>query len=169
MKKLLVALILLYSLPVMAETYEWTDQQGTVHFTEDLGTIPKKYRKRAKRVGDEGGAPEVTITNGPVKGSAKGEPKGDEGDKPKKFYGGKDEAYWRNAFRKANNELQHTETELATLKGRLSDTSKMSRSEYLAIQNTIRHTEVRLQEAQQKLDALQATADRAEVPAEFRQ
>ncbi|HJV35344.1 DUF4124 domain-containing protein [Geomonas sp.] len=168
MKKLIVALILLYALPVLAETYEWTDQQGTVHFTEDLGSIPKKYRKKAKVVGGDESAPEVTISNEPAKGAAKAEPKGDEGDKPKKLYGGKDEAAWRTAFRNANYEVQQTETELATLQGRMNDTSKMSRSEYLAVQNTIKHTEVRLQEARQKLDALQATANRAGVPPEFR-
>jgi hypothetical protein len=110
----------------------------------------------------------VIITDEPAKGAAKGEPKGDEGEKSKKLYGGKDEAAWRTAFRNANNEVQQTESELATLKGRLGDTSNMSRSEYLAVQNTIKHTEVRLQEARQKLDALQASANRAGVPPEFR-
>jgi hypothetical protein len=167
MKKLLVALILLYSLPVLAETYEWTDQQGTVHFTEDRGSIPKKYRKKAKVVGDDS-TPEVTISNEPAKGAAKAESKGDEGEKSKKLYGGKDEAAWRTAFRNADYEVQSIETELATLQGRLNDTSKMSRSEYLSVQNTIKHTEIRLQEARQKLEALQSSANRAGVPPEYR-
>jgi hypothetical protein len=33
-----------------AETYTWTDEQGTIHFTEELGTVPKTIRKKARRV-----------------------------------------------------------------------------------------------------------------------
>lgn len=54
MKKSFVVLSLLFStsLPVAAETYSWTDGNGTVNFTEDVGSIPKKYRKKAKMYGD---------------------------------------------------------------------------------------------------------------------
>lgn len=33
-----------------AETYTWTDEQGTAHFTEDLGSVPKKARKQSRKV-----------------------------------------------------------------------------------------------------------------------
>ena len=60
MKKLLVLLLLLYPLSAVAVTYEWTDEKGTVNFTEDLGNVPKKYRKKVKVLGaDEGGAPQI--------------------------------------------------------------------------------------------------------------
>ena len=36
-----------------AETYTWTDAQGTVHFTEDLGTVPAKLRKKVRKLGDD--------------------------------------------------------------------------------------------------------------------
>jgi len=32
-----------------AETYTWTDEQGTIHFTEDLGTVPEKIRKTLRK------------------------------------------------------------------------------------------------------------------------
>jgi hypothetical protein len=32
-----------------AETYTWTDEQGTMHFTEDLGTVPEKIRKTLRK------------------------------------------------------------------------------------------------------------------------
>jgi Domain of unknown function (DUF4124) len=35
-----------------AETYTWTDKQGTVHFTEDLGQVPKNIRKTVRKSED---------------------------------------------------------------------------------------------------------------------
>ena len=52
MKKLLVLLLLLYPLSASAETYQWVDERGTTNFAEDLGKVPKKYRKKAKRLGE---------------------------------------------------------------------------------------------------------------------
>lgn len=165
MKKLLILLLLLYPLSALAETYEWTDQEGTVHFTEDLGQVPKKFRKKAKRLGSEEAAPASSATGEPARGAGKGE----EESKGKKLYGGKDETAWRTAFRRANGEMQQAESELATLKDRLKDTSTMSRTEYLSVQNTIKHTETVLKERQRKLDALQREADREGVPSDLRQ
>ena len=31
------------------EVYRWVDEQGTVHFTDDLGQVPEKYRDKSKR------------------------------------------------------------------------------------------------------------------------
>ena len=58
MKKLAVVLFLMaFCVPAMAETYTWTDDSGTMNFTEDFGKIPKKYRKKARKVGDESAPP----------------------------------------------------------------------------------------------------------------
>jgi hypothetical protein len=165
MKKLLVALLVLYPLSAFAVTYEWTDEHGTVNFTEDLGKVPKKFRKRAKVLGGEDSTPQTTIL--PETSAEK--PKGEEGQKAKKLYGGRDEVAWRKDFISVRRELQQAEADVAELRGRLNDTSRMSRSEYLAIQNTINHNEVRVRGLQKKLDLLQDSADRAGVPAEFRQ
>ncbi|NJD90680.1 MAG: DUF4124 domain-containing protein [Geobacter sp.] len=35
-----------------AETYTWTDSAGTVHFTEDPGTVPKKLRNTVRKLDD---------------------------------------------------------------------------------------------------------------------
>jgi hypothetical protein len=169
MKKLLVAMLLLYPLSALAQTYEWTDRSGTVHFTEDLGKVPKKYRKKVKVIGDDTGEPRVTETTEPTKGKSAREAGGKEKEKEKKLYGGKDEAAWRNDFRNARRAVQQTESDLSDQTGRLADTSKMSRSEYLGIQSTIGFLKGRLAGQRQRLDQLQESADRAGVPAEFRQ
>ena len=179
MKKLLLILLLVYPLSALAETYQWTDERGTVHFTEDLGKVPKKYRKNAKLLGSEedasGSAPKVP---GSEESAAPGRqaveparpatPQGDPA-KDKKLYGGKDESAWRSEFQQVKNELQYNGSEIAALRGRLDDTSKMSRSEYLSIQATIKHAENRMQQARKKLDLLREKADRYGVPEELRQ
>jgi hypothetical protein len=48
----LVAVMLLRSLPVMAETYTWTDNSGTVNFSDDYSSVPKEYRKNVRKLGD---------------------------------------------------------------------------------------------------------------------
>ncbi|TGU72721.1 DUF4124 domain-containing protein [Geomonas terrae] len=164
MKKLLVLLLLLYPITAIAETYQWTDERGTVNFAEDLGKVPKKYRKKAKRLG--GDEEPVKIINEAPAEPAKA--KKDELEAGKKLYGGKDEAAWRREFGQAEFNLKNAESDLATLKGRLRDTSTMSRSEYLSIQNSIRYAEDRVQAQRKRLEQLQESADRLGVPAEYR-
>ena len=165
MKRLLVALLLIYPLSASADTYQWTDDRGTVNFTEDYGKVPKKYRKKMKVQGDEGGAaPQSSVSPEPEMDK----PKSEEAEPGKKLYGGKDERVWRRDFDAAAYDLQSAEAELEALHGRLKDTSRMSRSEYLAIQNTLKHAESRVQGMQRKLDLLRETADRYGVPMDFR-
>ena len=40
------------TLPFVAggqETYQWVDEKGTVHFTDDVGKIPEKYQDQVKK------------------------------------------------------------------------------------------------------------------------
>jgi hypothetical protein len=165
MKRLLVMMLLLYPMSAAAETYQWTDEQGTVNFAEDLGKVPKKFRKKAKRLGaEESGVPQVTETTEQVQGKSKSVE-----DQKGKLYGGKNESAWRRDFVIANLDLQQSEAELADLRRRLVDTSKMSRSEYLNIQASIKHSESRLEQRKKRLDLLTESADRLGVPMEWRQ
>lgn len=45
-----------------AETYMYTDDQGTLHFVDEPGSIPKKYRKNARTMDD---LPALNITEAP--------------------------------------------------------------------------------------------------------
>ena len=40
--------LLLHSQSAQAEIYQWIDEKGTVHFTEDPETIPERYRENVK-------------------------------------------------------------------------------------------------------------------------
>jgi len=160
MKKLLVVLLLLYPLSASAVTYEWTDESGTVNFTEDLGNVPKKYRKKAKVLGaDESGTPQIIENTEPVKGKPR-----DAGNvKEKKAPGAKEEAALSNEYRSAKANLDATEQEIVELRARMEDTSKMSRSEYLTLQNTLKQDEFRVQDQRKKVDQLREKADKAGV------
>lgn len=165
MKRLLVMMLLLYPMSAAAETYQWTDEQGTLNFAEDLGRVPKKFRKKARRLGaEESGVPQVTETTEQLQGKSKSVE-----DPKAKLYGGKNESAWRRDFVVANLDLQQSEAELADLRRRLIDTSKMSRSEYLNIQASIKHSESRLEQRKKRLDLLTESAGRLGVPMEWRQ
>jgi transglutaminase/protease-like cytokinesis protein 3 len=43
-------IVLLFSAPLFAAVFSWTDSGGTQHFTDDPATIPYKYRKQAAQL-----------------------------------------------------------------------------------------------------------------------
>jgi len=43
-------LLLSSSAPSRADIYQWKDSQGTIHFTDDVSTIPSQYRKGSTRL-----------------------------------------------------------------------------------------------------------------------
>lgn len=173
---LITALLVLFALPVLAVTYEWEDSQGTINFTEDPGSIPKQYRKKAKIVGaeEEAAAPEPSAANAEPKSGAKAK-KGEASEQTaggnkeiKKMYGGKSAETWSRDFTQLNGNIKAEEDQLSELKERIKDTSKMSRGEYLSIQMGINASESRLQRLRGKLAALTAEANSADLPAELR-
>jgi hypothetical protein len=174
---LISALLVLFALPVLAVTYEWEDNQGTVNFTEDPGSIPKQYRKKAKILGaeEEVASPEPgAVKDEPKSGSeAKGkrataEPPAGGNKEQAKTYGGKSADTWKRDFAQINGNIKAEEDQLNELRDRIKDTSKMSRGEYLSIQMGINGSESRLQRLRGKLQALTEEANRADLPADLR-
>jgi glutaredoxin-like YruB-family protein len=47
------ALTLLSAMPLLAETYRYTDSQGGLHFVDDLANVPKKYRKNVRTMDNQ--------------------------------------------------------------------------------------------------------------------
>ncbi len=166
--------IFLVALPVLADTYTWVDDQGTVNFTEDLGNVPPKYRKKVRILGEEAPPPSTTNEGGEApaakeKGGAaarvKGAPQGAGEDGKKEIYGGKDVERWKSEFAAANAELKSSETLLSEYQDRLKDTSNMSRAQYLSIQNSIKSLENSVRVRKNRLDELKRNAEAAGVPA----
>jgi Domain of unknown function (DUF4124) len=176
MRIMCVAFLLLFSIPVFAETYKWVDDKGTVNFSENLGSVPKKYRKHVKIIdGGEADVPQVTEIDDPskVKSKVKVDVKdesttaGKEGSK-KTVYAGKDGAVWKAEFRKLNADIRASEDQLDDINARLNDPGKLSRTEFVSLQNTVKNIDYRLKGFRGKLDTLNDAATKAGVPAELR-
>ncbi len=111
---MIMLLFLLTLSPAFADTYSWTDEQGTVHFTEDPGQVPKKLRGTVRRLGDDVPSPaeqpslpatEVTPgENAPAAGKGA----------PAESYGGRSYAEWAN-------ELAEREAALNAIRKRTDD------------------------------------------------
>ena len=181
MKKTLLLLTLLsFAVPAMGATYTWVDDQGTTNFSDDLGSIPKKYRKKAKVLGgEEEEQPPAQEQEQKVKPKEQGQPgasgaehRGAEPvagqEKKGADFGGKSGSAWKAEFGRVNADLKAAEEQLVQLRGRLANTGGMSRGEYLSIQATIRNAESRVLELRKKRDDLAAAAERAKVPGEYR-
>ena len=169
MRAVLILSVFFFAVPVFAVTYEWTDDAGTVNFTEDLGSVPKKYQKKVKVLGGEESTPEITDIENNSAGkttSDEGKGKGEAKETARKpaVYGGKSETAWKNDYGKLSADVKASEDQLNQLNSRLSDSGKMSRSEYLSIQYTIKNTESKLNDQRKKLEAFKASADKEGVP-----
>ena len=76
MKNVLILIVLmLFAVPLFAETFIWEDAQGTVNYADDLGKVPKQYRKKVKVFGEEEPPPQDS--------SEKKEPASDQGEHQK--------------------------------------------------------------------------------------
>lgn len=55
----------LWVTPALAETYRWTDESGGVHYTDELSSIPERYRSKAQRIGATPAPPEPPPSRSP--------------------------------------------------------------------------------------------------------
>jgi hypothetical protein len=177
----MVLLLALLALPAVCwpEIYQWVDDRGEVGFSDDLGKVPAKYRKKATLLKGQESAVEVIdkteAEKAPRKGGegqagqpVSGEEKAKTKVKDKPLYDGKDGEAWKRDFARQKSDIRALEEQSAATRSRLANPGKISRGEYLTLQNTQRDLEFRITAAQKKLETLNDAADRAEVPAEFR-
>jgi len=171
------AILVLFAVPALAVTYEWEDSQGTINFTEDPGSIPKQYRKKAKILGaeEEVASPESAAVKDEPKSGSEKKVKGETSEQTtggnkdlKKMFGAKTAETWQMDFAQSNANIKSEEDQLSELKDRVKDTSKMSRGEYISVQMGINASEKKLQRLRGKLEALTEEANKADVPPELR-
>jgi len=147
-----------------AETYRWVDGRGVVSYTDNPLSIPEQYRKKAVRI-DELPPPVEEIVIEP-KGERKEDVSADkkEGGGQKKLYDGKDEVTWQREISRLAAEQGEIEKQIGDVDDRLAQKDKLSRSEYLSLQNTRRLLDVRLKKVRQAHESLLDEARRAGVP-----
>ena len=92
-----------------AEVYKWVDDQGAVHFTDDLTLVPQKYRSKSNRMELPEGSEQST-------GSKK-----ENGTSPQSLYKdrlGRGEEYWKGRVEELRNKLKILEEKAENLRSR---------------------------------------------------
>jgi uncharacterized protein YukE len=188
-----VLFLLALAAPAAAEFWQWTDDGGTVNFTEDPGSIPKKHRKKAIRVGDADESPvpaaaepafrneaekketspagKAVAPSDSAKGDATQSAPAGKGQGPKKeaTFGGKSAAAWQAEFSTMNQEINGVKRVLAEKRNKVfGDASGIGRQEYLALQKEVTDLEKKYAEVYERKQELVKGADAAGVPDDLR-
>ena len=184
MKKIILLVIVgLIVIPALAfgqEVYQWVDERGTVHFTDDLSLVPEKYRDQVqqKQPTKEPTAPQ------PPPPQSIGTPKRMEVEKKvettpvQKDILGRGEEWWRGKakewneklisaqrnYEKAHNEWKTKEQELEASKLKPDSLKRKLKAEIKILEEKAKDWEKQMEEAKNMLENVlpkQAEDDRA--------
>jgi hypothetical protein len=166
-----IILGLMFSAVASAAIYQWTDERGVIHFTDDPGAVPKRYEKRTKviptsdaervQAAPAEAAPEKQATEGPRV----------------TLYGGHGEMWWKSRYGALHTELKELQGELPARQAELEQLKRTyflfaytrNRIAYQNKETQVRQIEERIATLNGELSALDAEAARAGVPFEWRQ
>jgi hypothetical protein len=178
---LLVVLVFSYSESSNADTYQWTDNQGVVNFTDNPDNVPKKFRTKVKvtpsadrAIDAQGPAktetsvgsnkkPEVTATTPPAPAGPK-------------LYGGHDERWWKSRYSSLRGEMKSIQDNLPAKRGDLEQlrrkltlyTYARNRVAYQEKLAEIQRDEERIKVLTDQLTSLDTEAATAGVPFDWR-
>ena len=182
----LALLMMTWACSAAAETWEWTDTQGTLNFTDNYMNIPKQYRKGAVKIGDVDAKPApppvpasvarpsdaAQGTGGVPAGSASptaATPAGETLKSPDSRYGGKSAAEWREAFSSLNTEIRGVDGQLKEKQKLLKEPGTLTRSDYLKLEDETRRLSSSLTALLARWELLNKEANAVQVPSELRQ
>jgi hypothetical protein len=161
-------------------TFEWTDDKGTVTFSDNPMQIPDKYNKRVKkRATVKGETPQVRFdqNSSPIRRQP---------TQKAEIYGGHDEGWWRGQFSGTRTEIERIKVELESKQQNLkalhykkviSNSSqtdgifgnpRKNKENYRVAYDDIREDEKMIKVLDQKLIELENEAARYGVPLEWR-
>ncbi|GAB7027531.1 DUF4124 domain-containing protein [Geotalea toluenoxydans] len=154
-----------------AAVYQWVDDKGVVHFTDNADKIPSKYLNKVRERESVNGS--VTVTPSTVQPGKQP----DSGDTVDRAPVREDEGVWRSRFSGLREEKKQVERglvakkeKLATLRRKKATYGRGSdRTAYYDQYAEIERDETRIKELEQRLRDLDAEAGRAGVPLEWRQ
>jgi len=163
--------MLLCASPLMAQTYTWTDDKGTVNFADDLSQVPKKYRGKAKQRSDDPDTvkPEPAATKEipaakPAEGKAEPLPK----DADKWMYGDRNAGQWRQEFRMREVAYKSQEQKLEEISNLMKNPVGISRERFEALPQEFRETQKEYLRLLKQYNDLNDAANQVGLPAEFR-
>lgn len=165
--------ILLIGIMVMAtvahaSTYEWTDNQGGVHFTDNLDKVPAKYLKKVRTVDLQPVIQEKEQSSQPARKSIAPE--------AQNLFGGHDEMWWRSSFKSLRENIKNIQDNLPGKRDRLNELRRKraiyqkpgDRIAYYDMLNEIERDEARVTQLQKQMTSLESEAAKGGVPHEWR-
>ena len=165
------SLILLIGILVMcavahATTYQWTDNQGGLHFTDNLDKVPARYLKKVRKVDVQ---PVIQQPSQPAQQSI--------APAAQKIFGGHDEMWWRSSFKALRDEMKSIQDGLPGKKENLAELRRKyfifskpgTRTASNDLDAEIGNDEARIADLQKQLADLDDAATRAGVPQEWRE
>ena len=153
-----------------ASFYQWTDEAGVVHMTDDPDKVPKQYRDKARRLQLPDSPPAPAAAPAPQAAPR-------AAAKQRLAPGGHDENWWRVRFGGLRGELKaledarkQKEQQLVELRRKKTIFQRArDRQAVNAKQAEIAADEARIGEVMNKITALELAASRAGVPSEWLQ
>lgn len=176
MKRLVLLFLFLIPVSAGSATYSWTDRTGTVHFTDDPGSVPKQYRKKAlQQAGGDDTAPPVTPAAAPAPTAAKevmpaastaataGTPV-----TPSTRFGDRTAAEWQAQFRALQAELADIQKKQEALKQEAGDGKKfLTRSQIDDINARNKQLHNDYEATRLRFNSLVEQANKVGLPPEF--
>ena len=178
---ILIGLILCSVISAGQEVYQWEDEKGTVHFTDDLGQIPEKYREKIqKKISPKEAVPTQPApppTPLPKGGKAVKESRQMPAPQQKDMLG-RGEEWWRakaiewneklktarKNYENAHSEWKAKKQELETSKFKPDSFKRKLKAELKALEEKVKDWEKKMEEARNMLENVlpkQAQDDRA--------
>ena len=165
--------ILLVGIMVMAavthaDTYEWTDSHGGLHFTDNLDNVPTNYLHKVRKVDVKPVIQEKEQSSQPEQKSI--------APHAQNLFGGHDEMWWRSSFNALRDEMKNIQDGLPGKKKGLNELRRnyaifskpSTRIAYNDLYADIEKDEARVAELQKRLAELEDAAAKAGVPMGWR-
>ncbi|SKA14895.1 protein of unknown function [Trichlorobacter thiogenes] len=175
----LVIFVLLLPITAGAASYSWTDPAGTMHFTDDLGAVPAKYRAKALRqAADEESPPDaqpVAVKNDSKTAAAPAGATLQAGSAqgtvtPSTKFGDRSAAAWQQQFQALRAQLKTIEQQMEQLKLDGGDGKKLLGREKIAELNSrSRQLNQEYDNIRVQLNQLVEQANKVGLPPEFGQ
>jgi len=175
MKQMLVVVaVFLLTGSAVAETYSWSDNSGTLHFTDDLGAVPKKYRNQAIRraTGNEQptASSETVQETAPVVTPGEATPQVSPGavTLPTTRFGDRTVAEWQEQFKGLRTELAAIQQQQKELQQEAGEGKKFLKSQQINEMNTrSKQLYEQYEAARQRFNQLAEQANRVGLPPEY--
>jgi len=131
MKSLIVILLLALPLVANAATYSWIDKSGTIHFTDNPGSVPRNFRKKIRLIDNDPPLPPATEQkkeeSGETPVAAPGQPNPITPPTVSKTtrFGEHTAEEWQTLFRTLRDQITTIEQQLEQIKREVEDGKSM--------------------------------------------